>query len=78
MDDSFSIPVKGIEGKGVLPPDGSTIEFFTLAQVLSHKSSGPPECPEIFTEFQVMGVVRIKTGFPLFGKHGHFIDTSSG
>jgi hypothetical protein len=31
MDDSFSIPVKGIEGKGVLPPDGSTIEFFTLA-----------------------------------------------
>lgn len=78
MDDSFSIPVKSIEGRSVLPPDGGTIEFFTLAQVLSHKSSGSPECPEIFTEFPVMRVVRIKTGFPLFGKHGHFIDTSSG
>ena len=72
MDDSFSIPVKSIEGRGVLPPDGGTIEFFILAQVLSHKSSGSPEGPEIFAEFPVFRIIRIKTDFPLFGKHGHF------
>ena len=66
MDDSFSIPVKSIEGGGVLPPDGGAIEFFIFAQVLSHKSSGSPECPEIFADFPVFRIIRIKTNFPLF------------
>jgi len=31
VHDSFSIPVKGIEQRGSLPPDSGTIEFPVLA-----------------------------------------------
>jgi hypothetical protein len=68
MDDVFSVPVEGIERRGVLPPDGGTIEFPALAQEFPHESGGPPECPESFRDLFVFRVVGVETNFPTLRK----------